>query len=176
MKRAIVWAILICLAAAALVAIGVRLPAVQDRLVDAAIQRMVARQANELFEKDSLRALACGTGSPLPHPTRAAACVAVFAGGRFWVVDTGPRSWNRLALLRIDGDGFDLWNLNKLLPVYPGADGVKPGFTDAAGRCLVGSAVRDNHRVIVTVLNSADTTGDSRALLDYAFEGFRWPS
>jgi hypothetical protein len=74
------------------------------------------------------------------------------------------------------GDGFDLWNLNKLLPVYPGADGVKPGFTDAAGRCLVGSAVRDNHRVIVTVLNSADTTGDSRALLDYAFDGFRWPS
>ena len=74
------------------------------------------------------------------------------------------------------GDGFDLWNLNKLLPVYAGADGVKPGFTDAAGRCLVGSAVRDNHRVIVTVLNSADTTGDSRALLDYAFESFRWPS
>jgi len=74
------------------------------------------------------------------------------------------------------GDGFDLWNLNKLLPVYSGADGVKPGFTDAAGRCLVGSAVRDNHRVIVTVLNSADTTGDSRALLDYAFDSFRWPS
>jgi hypothetical protein len=73
-------------------------------------------------------------------------------------------------------DGFDLWNLNKLLPVYPGADGVKPGFTDNAGRCLVGSAVRDNHRVFVTVLNSSDTTGDSRALLDYAFESFRWPS
>ncbi len=73
-----------------------------------------------------------------------------------------------------DGDGYHLWNLNKLLPVYPGADGVKPGFTDAAGRCLVGSAVRDNHRVIVTVLNSPDTTGDSRSLLDYAFDSFRW--
>jgi D-alanyl-D-alanine carboxypeptidase len=73
-------------------------------------------------------------------------------------------------------EGFDLWNMNKLLPVYPGADGVKPGFTDNAGRCLVGSAVRDNHRVFVTVLNSLDTTGDSRALLDYAFGSFRWPS
>jgi hypothetical protein len=73
-------------------------------------------------------------------------------------------------------EGFDLWNMNKLLPVYPGADGVKPGFTDNAGRCLVGSAVRDNHRVFVTVLNSLDTTGDSRALLDYAFDSFRWPS
>jgi hypothetical protein len=74
------------------------------------------------------------------------------------------------------GDGFDLWNLNKLLPVYAGADGVKPGFTDNAGRCLVGSAVRDNHRVIVVDLRSQDPTSESRALLDYAFNGFRWPS
>jgi hypothetical protein len=74
------------------------------------------------------------------------------------------------------GDGFDLWNLNKLLATYPGADGVKPGFTDNAGRCLVGSAVRDNHRVFVTVMRSSDTTSDSRALLDYAFDSFRWPS
>jgi len=74
------------------------------------------------------------------------------------------------------GDGFDLWNLNKLLGVYPGADGIKPGFTDNAGRCLVGSAVRDNHRVIVVVLRSQDPTSESRALLDYAFDGFRWAS
>jgi hypothetical protein len=73
-------------------------------------------------------------------------------------------------------DGYDLWNLNKLLASYPGADGVKPGFTDGAGRCLVGSAVRDNRRVFVTVLNSADTTNDGRTLLDYAFDGFSWPS
>jgi hypothetical protein len=78
---------------------------------------------------------------------------------------SSTRHWN--------ADGFDLWNLNKLLPVYAGADGVKPGFTDAAGRCLVGSAVRDNRRVIVTVLRSDDTTSDSKALLD-AFDSFRW--
>jgi D-alanyl-D-alanine carboxypeptidase (penicillin-binding protein 5/6) len=76
------------------------------------------------------------------------------------------RHWN--------ADGFDIWNLNKLLPNYAGADGVKPGFTDNAGRCLVASAVRDNRRVFVTVLKSVDTTADSRALLDYAFDGFRW--
>jgi hypothetical protein len=78
------------------------------------------------------------------------------------------RHWN--------ADGFDLWNLNKFLASYPGADGVKPGFTDDAGRCLVGSAVRDNHRVFVTVLRSADPTFDASALFDYTFESFRWPS
>jgi D-alanyl-D-alanine carboxypeptidase (penicillin-binding protein 5/6) len=79
---------------------------------------------------------------------------------------SSARHWN--------ADGFDLWNVNKLLASYPGADGVKPGFTDNAGRCLVGSAVRDGHRVFVTVMRSNDTTQDARALLDYAFDSFRW--
>jgi len=86
---------------------------------------------------------------------------------KFYAI-SGTRHWT--------ADGFDLWNLNKLLPVYPGADGVKPGFTDNAGRCLVGSAVRDNHRVIVVDLRSQDPTSESRDLLDYAFNGYRWPS
>jgi len=85
------------------VAVGVRVPAVQDRFVRAAIGRLVASQHDELFRDDALRVLLCGTGSPLPHPSRAKACVAVFAGGHFWIVDTGPGSWNRMALLRIDG-------------------------------------------------------------------------
>lgn len=89
-----------------------------------------------------------------------------FQHPRFYAL-SNTRHWN--------ADGFDLWNLNKLLASYPGADGVKPGFTDDAGRCLVGSAVRDNHRVFVTVLRSNDTTQDSRWLLDYAFDSFRWP-
>lgn len=90
-----------------------------------------------------------------------------FQNPRFYAL-SNTRHWN--------ADGFDLWNLNKLLGSYPGADGVKPGFTDDAGRCLVGSAVRDNHRVFVTVLRSNDTTQDSKWLLDYAFDSFKWPS
>jgi len=93
-------------AAAAAVALALaaalRIPAVQDALARRAIARMVATQPSELFADDALRAVLCGTGSPLPHESRAKACVAVFAAGRFWVVDTGPGSWNRLALLRVD--------------------------------------------------------------------------
>ena len=103
MKRAIGWTLGIAAAVAALVAIAIRIPAVQDRVMHAAVERMVADQPNELFEPDALRVLLCGTGSPIPHPTRARACVAVFAAGKFWIVDTGPGSWNRLALMRVDG-------------------------------------------------------------------------
>jgi len=102
MRRAIAWFLAVAVALA-VVAIAVRVPAVQDLLVRTAVERMVVAQPNELFEPGALRVLACGTASPIPHPTRAKACVAVFAAGRFWIVDTGPGSWNRLALLRIDG-------------------------------------------------------------------------
>jgi hypothetical protein len=87
-----------------------------------------------------------------------------------------PKFYAIASARHYNADGFDLWNLNKLMPVYAGADGVKPGFTDNAGRCLVGSAVRDGHRVFVVALKSADPTVDSIAMLDYAFTGFRWPS
>jgi ribonuclease Z len=67
------------------------------------LARAVADSPDDLFEQDALRVLLCGTSSPLPHPDRAKACVAVFAAGRVWVVDTGPGSWNKLALWRIPG-------------------------------------------------------------------------
>ncbi|MBA2450833.1 MAG: D-alanyl-D-alanine carboxypeptidase [Chloroflexi bacterium] len=72
-------------------------------------------------------------------------------------------------------EGFDLWNLNRLLGQYPGADGVKVGYTDDAGRCIVSSATRNGHRVFVSLIRSHDPVGESRMLLDYAFQNFRWP-
>jgi D-alanyl-D-alanine carboxypeptidase len=67
-------------------------------------------------------------------------------------------------------------NSNRLLGVYEGADGVKTGYTDNAGRCLVFSATRDGRRAISVVLDSEDTSGDSRALVDYFFANYSWQS
>jgi ribonuclease Z len=83
--------------------VGLRVPMVQNLM----LRRMVAHRMRmappHLFDDDALRVLLCGTSSPMPHPTRAKACVAVFAGGRFWVLDVGPGAWNRLALWQVDG-------------------------------------------------------------------------
>ena len=51
---------------------------------------------------------------------------------------------------------------------------MKVGFTDNAGKCLVASATRHGHRVFVTVIRSYDPSGDSRMLLDYAFQNYQW--
>lgn len=60
-------------------------------------------------------------------------------------------------------------NKNKLLSSYPGAIGVKTGYTKAAGRCLVFAAARDGMEVIGAVLNCPDWFNQSAALLDQAF-------
>jgi D-alanyl-D-alanine carboxypeptidase (penicillin-binding protein 5/6) len=65
-----------------------------------------------------------------------------------------------------------LRNTNRLLWTFEGADGVKTGTTDAAGKCLVASATRDGRRLLAVVLNSGDRWGDAARLLAYGFEQF----
>jgi len=72
--------------------------------------------------------------------------------------------------------GHNLYNTNELLGSYPGADGVKTGYTGQAGRCLVASAERNGMRLISVVLGSPTRSARadaSRKLLDYCFENYR---
>jgi D-alanyl-D-alanine carboxypeptidase len=66
-------------------------------------------------------------------------------------------------------DGGPLQNINLLLGNYPGAIGIKTGYTDLAGATIVGAAERDGRRLVVSVLQSGDPYVDASALLDWAF-------
>ena len=63
-----------------------------------------------------------------------------------------------------------LKNTNKLLGMCDGVYGVKTGFTDAAGRCLVSACERDGERLICVTLNDRNDWHDHSALYDYGFE------
>ncbi len=65
-----------------------------------------------------------------------------------------------------------LRNHNKLLWQVEGADGVKTGYTKAAGRILVSSAFRDNRRLIAVTLNAPSDWQDHAALLEDGFSRF----
>lgn len=65
-----------------------------------------------------------------------------------------------------------LHNHNKLLWQVEGADGVKTGFTKAAGRILVSSAIRDDRRLIAVTLNAPSDWQDHSALLNEGFERY----
>lgn len=62
-----------------------------------------------------------------------------------------------------------LANANKLLKLYDGADGIKPGYTPETGRTLVGSATRDGWRVITVTLNCRGDWEEHKKMFDYAF-------
>lgn len=134
------------------------LPAVQQRAFEAAARNQIGRSNAQLLADDALRVAVCGSSAPLPSADRAKACVAVFAGGRIWVVDVGPESVERLMqwgvpLSRVSGvllthfhsDHIgDLGELNLQtwvqgrpgpLPVYggPGVEQVTAGFNQAYG-------------------------------------------
>lgn len=68
------------------------------------------------------------------------------------------------------GRVFHLRNKNKLIGVYPGLRGVKTGFTDRAGKCLIAFAERDGKRVLLVLLNAPNRWDDAPFILDMAFE------
>jgi serine-type D-Ala-D-Ala carboxypeptidase (penicillin-binding protein 5/6) len=64
-------------------------------------------------------------------------------------------------------------NRNILLWLYPGAIGVKTGFTSAAGFCVVATAEREDMRLIAVVLGEPyEPFSDAAALLNYGFAAF----
>jgi D-alanyl-D-alanine carboxypeptidase (penicillin-binding protein 5/6) len=71
-------------------------------------------------------------------------------------------------------DDYYMHNLNPLLGSYQGADGVKIGYTEIAGRTIVASVTRDGHRVFVALMGSRNLAGDSIALFDWVWKTFRW--
>lgn len=56
---------------------------------------------------------------------------------------------------------------------YPGADGVKTGYTKQAGHCFVGSASRNGLHLISVVMKSPNVPADTMALLDWGFANYR---
>jgi D-alanyl-D-alanine carboxypeptidase len=63
-----------------------------------------------------------------------------------------------------------LENQTNLLTTYPGVKGIKTGYTEEAGLCLISYAENGGEKVLVVVLNSSDRKGDAILLLDHAFE------
>lgn len=61
---------------------------------------------------------------------------------------------------------------NKILYQYDGGNGIKTGYTKAAGKCLSAGALRENMQLIAVVLNDGNMFEDCYKLLDYGFEQY----
>jgi D-alanyl-D-alanine carboxypeptidase (penicillin-binding protein 5/6) len=75
-----------------------------------------------------------------------------------------------------DGTRFHIDNHNRLLTRYPGAIGIKNGYTAAAKASLVAAARRGDHGVIVTLLGAeSDLWDEATRLLDWGFDAESGP-
>ena len=80
----------------------------------------------------------------------------------------------KTATITISGRKATLTNHNRLLSLYDGCVGMKTGYTQAAGRCLVSAATRDGVTLIAVTLRAPDDWNDHAAMLDAGFARVRW--
>ncbi len=75
------------------------------------------------------------------------------------------------AKLKFGNPPYERWlvNTNKLLTMYDCCIGVKTGFTDEAGRCLVSAAEKNGVTLICVTLNASDDWNDHKKMYDYGF-------
>ena len=85
------------------------------------------------------------------------------------------KTYSTIWMDSIRGGAFGLSNTNKLIYHYPGATGLKTGFTSKAMYCLAATAERDGVEYIAVVLHantSAERFESAKALLSYGFGSY----
>jgi D-alanyl-D-alanine carboxypeptidase (penicillin-binding protein 5/6) len=85
------------------------------------------------------------------------------------------RKFTTIWMDTIRNGSFGLSNTNKLVRFYPGATGLKTGFTQKAGYCLSATAQRDGMELVATVMgseSSRDRFNACKQLLDYGFANY----
>jgi serine-type D-Ala-D-Ala carboxypeptidase (penicillin-binding protein 5/6) len=78
-------------------------------------------------------------------------------------------------IFNLDGTkSYPLTNVNELLFSDPQVQGIKTGYTEEAGECLMSLYEKAGHEVIFVVLKSNDRFGETKQLSDYVFSNFIW--
>jgi D-alanyl-D-alanine carboxypeptidase (penicillin-binding protein 5/6) len=112
------------------------------------------------------------TGEPAPGHQSSARDLATLAGA---LIRDFPQHYALYAQKEFAFNGIKQANRNRLLWTDPTVDGMKTGFTESAGYCLIASAKREERRLISVVLGAqSDTmrTSESQKLLNFGFQAY----
>lgn len=93
-----------------------------------------------------------------------------------YVVKTYPEYYHYYSQPSFTWNNIMQKNRNPLLIDYPGADGMKTGYTKEAGYNLVGSAMRDGRRLVLVIAGAAsleERRREAQKILDWGFKQFR---
>lgn len=135
----------------------------------AAFVGLMNARAAALGLRDTRFADPCGHDRPQQYTTAldlAALAEALLRQPEYLRLARTPR----LTVRALDGRSFRFSNTNALLDRYDGALGMKTGYTEAAGNCLVALAERNGVRVLVVLLNAPHRWWNAVGLLNHAFD------
>ena len=113
------------------------------------------------------------TGLPDPEHRMSVRDLSVLSR---YIITTFPEYYKYYSIPEFTWNKIRQQNRNPLLKDYPGADGMKTGYTKEAGYGLVGSATRDGRRLIMVIagLKSINERKlEAQNLLDWGFRQFR---
>ena len=133
-------------------------------------QRMTER-AHELGAKNATFRNA--TGLPDPEHRMSVRDLSVIARH---IINDFPEYYKYYSIPEFTWNKITQRNRNPLLKDYPGADGMKTGYTKEAGYGLVGSAERDGRRLIMVIAglkSLPERRAEAQSLLDWGFRQFR---
>jgi D-alanyl-D-alanine carboxypeptidase (penicillin-binding protein 5/6) len=112
------------------------------------------------------------TGLPDPQHYSSARDLVTIAS---LIISRFPEHFAFYSLREFTYNNIAQYNRNKLLGRDPHVDGMKTGFTESAGFCLIATARRDQRRLISVVIDAGSDrarTSESQKLLNYGFEKF----
>ena len=141
-----------------------------------AFVEMMNRRAEELGMKDTHFVNCTGLDdSPEAAEHRTSAYDIALMSRELMVKHPDIRKFTTIWMDTIRDGAFGLANTNKMVRFYPGATGLKTGFTSGAGYCLSATAQREN-LALVAVVMGAETSqvrfGATKQLLDYGFANY----
>lgn len=133
-----------------------------------------AKMMNKEAERLGMKNTHFVNSSGLPHPEHytTAHDLALLVAD---VIRNFPEYYPLYSLREYTYNKISQNNRNRLLWIDPNVDGLKTGYTKAAGYCLVTSARRDKRRLISIVLGANSDkvrTAESQRLLNYGFQFF----
>lgn len=129
--------------------------------------QMMNQAAADIGLKHS--SFANSTGLPAPSHLMSALDIATLSAT---IIREHPGYYSWYAEKSFTHNEITQYNRNKLIWKDSSVDGLKTGHTEAAGYCLVGSALRSGERWIAVVLGSTDERTREKAVLDLLNYGF----